>query len=59
MLKVEFKEDRETKSTFRFAEVTTPSHDQPLIGVIYIPKTTLKAIGWQTGKTIVLEVSAS
>lgn len=54
---VEFKMDRATKNTIRFAEVTESDLDAPKIGTIYVPKATLKVLGFKDGGTLVVEIS--
>lgn len=54
---VEFKMDRTTKNTIRFAEVTESDMDAPKIGTIYVPKATLKVLGFKDGGTLVVKIS--
>ena len=53
---VEFKVERETKNTIRFAEEVAPGND-PKIGVIYIPKGTLAEVKWVDGDRIGLSLT--
>ena len=52
MLKVKFEQEKETKGTWRFKEADVGPMDTPLIGTVYIPKPTLKAIGWSPDKAL-------
>lgn len=49
---VTLKKERETKNTVRFTE----DHENPVLGTIYVPKTTLAVIGNPT--TIIVDISA-
>ena len=49
--------DRETKNTFRFTELTGKD-DTPKIGVVYVPKATLKELGWK-GQAIQIELKTA
>ena len=57
-MKVAMNMEKATKNTIRFAEVLESELDAPSIGVIYVPKSTLKAIGWKEGKTLEVEINA-
>lgn len=57
-MKVTMNMEKATKNTIRFAEVLESELDAPSIGVIYVPKTTLKAIGWKEGKALEIEINA-
>lgn len=59
MAKILMKQDKVTKNTIRFNEVLENETDVPVIGVIYMPKTTLKAMNWTEGKNITLTVTVS
>ncbi len=52
---VKFKMERATKNTIKFEEMTESEMEAPRIGTIYVPKTTLAAIGWKEGRTLVAE----
>ena len=56
-MEVEFKFERETKNTVRFVEVTE-ADTEPKLGIIYIPKNTLKELNWADGKNICVSVKA-
>ena len=57
-MKVTMNMEKATKNTIRFAEILESELDAPSIGVIYVPKSTLKAIGWKEGKTLEIEINA-
>ena len=46
---VKFELEKVTKNTIRFRETVDSPLDVPAVGVIYVPKTTLKDIGWSNG----------
>ena len=48
--------ERATKNTIRFTEILEDELSAPAIGNIYIPKTTLKDIGWKEDKKIQLDI---
>lgn len=52
--KLTFVVDRETKNTVRFNEDTKGA---PVIGVLYVQKHGLEAIGYKTGDPLVVTVS--
>ena len=54
-MKVTFEFEKDTKNTIRFKEVLEGPLDVANIGTLYVPKMTLKAIGYQEGQK--LEVS--
>lgn len=54
-MKIEFTKEKETKNTIRFMEIT--DEGEAVVGTIYIPKTTLKEIGWSDGKVLEIELS--
>lgn len=58
-MKITFEQERVTKNTVRFAEKLDSITDTPAIGTIYIPKPTLKAIGWSEGKPLIIEISTA
>lgn len=57
-MQVVFSKEKATKNTIRFSENVPGELDTPKIGTIYVPKATLKAVGWTDGKDLVLSVSA-
>lgn len=56
-MRVEFTQEKVTKNTIRFTEVLESELDVSQVGTIYVPKATLKAIGWSDGKKLVMELS--
>ena len=58
-MKVKMTMEKATKNTIRFAEVLENELDAPKIGTIYVPKSTLGAIGWKEGMNIAVEISAA
>lgn len=54
---VSFEMEKDTKNTIRFKEVVGGPLDVPCIGTIYVPKTTLKEIGYEPGKQLELTIS--
>ena len=57
-MKITMNMEKATKNTIRFAEVLESELDAPNLGTIYVPKATLKAIGWKEGKTLEIEINA-
>ena len=58
-MKTTFQMEKPTKNTIRFAEVLeNPDTDAAMIGTIYIPKSTLSAIGWKEGMTLEVSLEA-
>lgn len=56
VLSVTFAPDKETKGTWRFAEVVE-GDNEPKIGTLYVPKDTLATLdGWTEGKSLVVSV---
>lgn len=56
-MKVTFEVERVTKNTIRFSEVLTSTIDVPKVGTIYVPKATLKDLGYTDGKQLVIELA--
>lgn len=56
-MKVEFTQDKVTKNTIRFTEVLESELDVAQVGTVYVPKATLKQIGWSDGKKLAMELS--
>lgn len=56
MITVEFTVEKETKNAIRFKEVTAPDQT-PTVGTIYIPKATLKAMGWTPNRNIKIDLN--
>lgn len=53
---VSFEMEKETKNTIRFKEVVADMLDTPKVGTIYVPKQTLKAIGYAQGKQLKMDL---
>lgn len=51
-MKVTFEFEKDTKNTIRFKEVLEGPLDVANIGTLYVPKMTLKAIGYQEGQKL-------
>ena len=58
-MKMRFEEERETKGTIRFREVLADELDTANIGTIYVAKTALKAMKWQRGQVLEVEIKLS
>ena len=56
-MKVAFEVEKDTKNTIRFKEVVGGPLDTPKVGTIYVPKATLKEIGYEMGKELIIELS--
>lgn len=52
-----FEMEKDTKNTIRFKEVVGGPLDTPQLGTIYVPKSTLKEIGYEAGKQLVVDLS--
>lgn len=57
-MKVTFEFEKDTKNTIRFKEVLKGPLDVANIGTLYIPKMTLKAIGYQEGQKLEVTLNA-
>lgn len=55
-MKVTFELEKATKNTIRFTEVLESELSAPVIGSVYIPKSTLGQIGWKEGMKITMEI---
>lgn len=53
---VAFEMEKDTKNTIRFKEVVGGPIDVPKVGTIYIPKITLKEIGYEVGKQLTIDL---
>ena len=56
-MKATFKMEKATKNTIRFEEVLESEFAAPVIGSVYVPKSTLGELGWKEGTNLVIEVS--
>lgn len=57
-MEIKFDMEKETKNTIRFKEVVGGPLDTPNIGTIYVPKATLKQIGYEPGTQLIVELKA-
>lgn len=57
MCTIKFTTEKTTKNKVRFTEVLEGSLTNPAVGTIYVPKETLKAMGWQEGDDISVSIS--
>lgn len=53
---VRFELEKETKNTIRFKEVVADLLDTPKVGTIYVPKATLKEIGYTQGAALNMDL---
>lgn len=53
---VKFEMEKDTKNTIRFKEVVPGPLDTPKVGTIYVPKATLKEIGYEVGKQLSMDL---
>jgi hypothetical protein len=54
-----FHEERETKGTYRFAEVVPGDPlAEPKVGTLYVRKSTLAALGWTPGSPLRVTLAA-
>lgn len=51
-MKVTFEFEKDTKNTIRFKEVLNGPLDVANIGTLYVPKMTLKVIGYKEGQKL-------
>lgn len=58
-MKVSFEMEKDTKNTIRFKEVVGGPLDTPKVGTIYVPKATLKEIGYEVGKQLTIDLKAN
>lgn len=58
-MKVNFEMEKDTKNTIRFREVVGGPLDTPKVGTIYVPKATLKEIGYEVGKQLTIDLKAN
>lgn len=55
-MKVRFIAEKATKNTIRFTEKLESDLDAPQVGTLYIPKGTLKVIGWKEGEELQIDL---
>lgn len=53
---VTFEMEKDTKNTIRFREVVGGPLDTTKVGTIYVPKSTLKEIGYEVGKKLTMDL---
>jgi hypothetical protein len=53
---VSFEMEKDTKNTIRFKEVVPGPLDTPKVGTVYVPKITLKEIGYEVGKNLQMDL---
>ena len=58
-MKILFTAERVTKNTIRFTEKMEDKLDTPKIGLLYVPKDTLRSIGWKDGNDIAVEINVA
>ena len=58
-MKVSFEMEKDTKNTIRFREVVGGPLDTPKVRTIYVPKATLKEIGYEVGKQLTIDLKAN
>jgi hypothetical protein len=56
-VQVRFAEDKETTRTIRFQEKLEDPMDTPVIGTLYVPKATLKVLGYKQGAALVVTLA--
>ena len=59
MCKITLTAEKETKNTVRFTEVLEGKLTNPVIGTLYIPKETLKTMGWEEGDDITIDLATA
>lgn len=53
---VTFEVEKETKNTYKFKEVVAGPLDTTKIGTLYVPKSTLKEIGYNPGEKLAVDI---
>jgi len=56
-IKIRFTVEKETVRTIRFKEYVPDTMDTPVIGTLYVPKVTLKALGYKEGAALVVTLA--
>lgn len=56
--KIKLTPEKETRNTVRFTEVLEGKLTNPVIGTLYVPKETLKSMGWADGDDIAVDIEA-
>lgn len=52
-----FTMEKATKNTIRFTEKVDGTLDTPTLGTIYVPKATLKQMGWDESKQLKVTIN--
>ena len=58
-MKVKFEVEKDTKSTIRFKETGIGPLDTPKVGTLYVPKATLKEIGYEEGQQLEISLAVA
>ena len=58
-MKVIFEVEKDTKSTIRFKEADIGPLDTPKVGTIYVPKASLKEIGYVEGQRLEITLAVA
>lgn len=53
---ITFEVEKETKNTYKFKEVVAGPLEPTKVGTIYVPKTTLKEIGYNPGDKLAIDL---
>lgn len=56
---VVFEAEKDTKRTIRFKEIVHGPLDEPVIGTVYIPKSTLKELGYEEGCKLSVDITVT
>ena len=59
MCMVKMVAERATKNTIKFTEIVDANMNAAVIGTMYVPKVTLKALGYEDGKAITLDIGVA
>lgn len=54
---VKFTMEKATKNTIRFTEIRESDLDASKVGTVYVPKATLKELGWSEGKVLTVDLN--
>ena len=55
---LKFNMTRETKNTIRFDEITSSPDARPVIGPLYVSKTSLGSLNWTNNKVLTVTLGA-
>lgn len=59
MCKITLTAEKTTKNTVRFTEVLEGKLTNPVIGTLYVPKETLKAMSWNDGDDLTVDIAVA